>query len=34
MTIDTGDGRRIESTPLSNGFGADKKNKIKFYYYK
>ncbi len=32
--MDTGRGRRKEQIPLSEGFGANKKNNLKFYYYK
>lgn len=32
--MDTGANRRDEKVPLSKGFGVDKKDKIKIYYYK
>lgn len=33
-TMDTGKNKRYDCTKLSNGFGPDKKEEIKFYYYK
>jgi len=32
--MDTGKGRRAKCIQLSKGFGDDKKDKIKIYYYK